>query len=143
MCDGFVLLRELQNHLSQTRHLTTLAGEWMPQYAHAWLGTIMGSSAALPGFGGAMPSPGTLARLWASSSSSKTSVTLSSSSWRLRERVKSSVGAMIDRSSATSALIVAAESEIRWFPKWVKSEPSMFGRKRGSERRMSACVARP
>jgi len=31
MCEPEVEPRELQNHLLQTRHLTTQAGLWMPQ----------------------------------------------------------------------------------------------------------------
>ena len=31
MCDADVFPRELQNHFEHMRHLTTDAGEWMPQ----------------------------------------------------------------------------------------------------------------
>ena len=89
-----------------------------------------------------MPSSATLARL-SSSSSSKTSVSLSSSSWRRRAfprpargprppytppNRRLSSGSMLESSSEPPALMAAAESETRWFPRWVKAPSILNGK---------------
>lgn len=151
MWEEEVLPRALQNHLLQARHRTTELGLWIPQYlrsstlvmtvnfpkcdthAHACGGSSFSSSALTACFPLA-PSMATLAMLSVSSSSNASVPSSSSSCRRLRgppdrfplpySRSKMlSSASMVDRSSP--ALIVGAESDIRWLPKCVKA-PSML-----------------